>query len=122
MKLETDVLNSVYLLLTDVRPLFKYRYPDTNTETSFAVINTLGVPKDSVQTVEVNVNCYALDVQDGVPSFTALTTMVNKVLAKLHNFNNDTFDVEYLGGQIFREKEYKWHYFNLRFQLIYINN
>jgi hypothetical protein len=122
MKTVIDVQDSIYLILDTIRPLFKGKLADDYNEDEFTVINTLGVPSDPIQTVEVNVNTYAADIQDGVPDYTTLGTNAQEIIAKLHNFNNDEFDIEYTFGDIFREAQFKRHFFNLRFKLIYINN
>jgi hypothetical protein len=121
MKTQFDVVDRVYLRLT-LRPLFKHNYPDDYNEDKFAVINCLEVPTDSIQTVEVNVNCYARDIQKGIPDHTELVTMFNYVIGRLNHFNDDVVDIEYTGGQIFREESRLWHYYNMRFKLIFISN
>lgn len=122
MKTFIDVENAIYLKMTDVRPLFKGTYPDNYNAAAFTVINTLGVPADPIQTVEVNVNSYAKDLQIGIPDKSTLVTMANTVIGHLHNWNNDIFDIEYTFGNIIREQESNRHYFNARFKLIFINN
>ena len=122
MKTVVEVQDIFYSQLPTLRPLFKGQYPDDYDAESFAVINTLGVPWDPIQTVEVNVNCYAKDIQKGLPNYTKLIEMFNYAINQLHNYNNDAVDIEYRNGDIIREEQRQWHYYNLRFRLIFINN
>jgi hypothetical protein len=122
MKTEFDVEDAIYLKLSDVRPLFKGKVKDDYNAPEFTVINTLGVPADPIQEVEVNVNTYAADIQEGIADRNKLKENANKILNHLNHFNNDVFDIEYTFGTVIREEEFKRHFFNLRFKLIFINN
>ena len=129
MKTPQDVINAFYTLLpmepkTGFDRWYKYSYPNGIDKQYFGVINTLGVPADSIQTVEVNVNIYAkdLDTQRNIPDLSALSDIASDVIAETHNYNNDLFDIEYTVGNIIREPELNSHFFNLRFKLIFINN
>ena len=123
MKRIDSVINAVYSILpTTVTPLFKYNTKDGYTAPSFYVINCLQLPKDPIQTVEFNVNCYAADVHKGVPDVSTLATMADLVINALHDYNNDVFDIEYSFMNMIRVPEIQSHYFNLRFQLVFISN
>jgi hypothetical protein len=123
MKTVKNVVDAVYALLpVTVTPLYKYSTPDDYTAASFYVVNALTIPKDPIQTVEFNVNCYAVDLHKGVPDVTTLATMADLVINALHDYNNDVFDIEYSFMNMIRVPEIQSHYFNLRFQLVFISN
>lgn len=129
MKTPQNVIDAFYALVpvtpaTGFVRWYKYSYPDDIADACFGIINTLGVPADSIQEVEVNVNCYAKDlsIQKGIPDLSKLNEMAGKVITELHDYNNDVFDIEYQTGAILREKDLNCHFFNLRFKLIFINN
>ena len=125
MKTQKYVLDAIYSLIpADVGDVYKFTTPDNYKSSKFTVINTLGVPADSVQTVIVNVNCYASDLNltKGIPDLLTLDTMAHSVINVLHDYNNDVFDIEYELMNIFREQALQAHYANLRFRLIFINN
>lgn len=106
------------------RPLFKFKFPDGYDEDSFIVVNTLGVPMDPIQTVEVNVNCYAkdLDTQKGVPDLTTLNTMTNEIITELNEYKYNGLYIRLLMTNILREQELSSHYINIRFQVLYTSN
>ena len=132
MKTVNDVLDGVYSLLNDpglgtgktFSQFYKWSYPDEPNGDYFGVINTLEIPKNPVQDVEVNVNVYAkdLDLQRGIPDLKTLGIMMGSVIEDLHNYNNDCFDIEYKFMQVIREKDMQKHLFNLRFKLVFIAN
>jgi hypothetical protein len=118
----TDAVNMIYTLLS-VRPLFKHFHPD-GYDGNFTVINTLGVPKDPIQIVEVNVNCYAkdLDKQRGIPDLKTLNDMTGSVITDIHNYSYNGISIEFSMSNIFREESINCHFMNLRFQLLYTSN
>lgn len=128
MKTPQDVIDAFYALLpmepkTGFDRWYKYSYPNGIDKQYFGVINTLGVPADSIQEVEVNVNIYAKDLgTQNIPDLSSLSQMAGSVITELHDYNNDVFDIEYTIGNIIREDDLGSHFFNLRFKLIFINN
>jgi len=125
MKTQKYVLDAIHTLIpAGVGDVYKYTTPDDYASDKFTVINTLGVPADPIQTVIVNVNCYAIDLNPikGIPDLPTLDTMALAVINALHNFNNDVFDIEFEMMNILREEILKAHFINLRFRLIFINN
>jgi hypothetical protein len=118
-----DCINLVYTLLS-ARPLHKHAYPDSYDAEFFTVINTLGVPADPIQTVELNVNSYAkdLDLQRGIPDLTKLNTMVTAAINELHDYHYNGIDIELTMSNILREESINCHYINLRFKIIYTSN
>lgn len=125
MKTQKHILDAVYSLLPgSVGDVFKFTTPDDYESDKFTVINTLGVPVDPIQTVAVNVNCYAKDVSPskGIPDLSTLDTMTLAVIGNLHNFNNGYFDIEYEFMNVMREQSLQMHFANLRFKLIFLNN
>ena len=127
MKTVQDVYNIFFELLKGSTPVFRQSYPDTQPPDEFYVINTLGVPADPIQTIEVNVNCYAKDanINSGIPDLVKLDTMTKNVIDKLHGFQVYTCNEVHIAFQrmiILREPNLNMHYNNLRFQLIYLNN
>jgi hypothetical protein len=123
MKTTKYVVDQIYGLLS-ARPLFKHKHPDGITQSAFTVINTLGVPVDPIQDVEVNVNCYAKDTDTtkGVPDLATLETMQGDVINELHDYNNAEFDIELQRAVMIREETLKMHFINLRFKLTFLNN
>jgi len=119
----TDTVDLISSLLT-VTPRFKHSYPDTYEGDKFYVINSLGVPKDSIQTVEININCYAKDanIQMGIPDLSTLDTMVNSVISDLNEYHFNGVFVELQMTNLFREEKINSHYINMRFQLTYLSN
>jgi hypothetical protein len=124
MKTAGYVVDQVYGLLTSVRPLFKHKHPDGVTLTKFAVVNTLGVPADPVQDVEINVNCYAKDIDTtrSIPDIDTIEDMTEDVIDDLHDVNKGEFDIEFVRGVIIREEKINMHFANLRFRLTFLNN
>lgn len=132
MKTIADVLDSVWGLLNTPNPgtgktftrFYRWSYPDDCQDSYFGVINALSVPTDPIQTVDVNVNLYAKDinVQRGIPDLTALNAMATSVISDMHHKNNDVYDISYQFMNVIREEVLNAHLFNLRFKLIFINN
>lgn len=132
MKTIADVLDSVWGLLSAPTPgtgktftrFYRWSYPDDCQDSYFGVINALSVPTDPIQTVDVNVNVYAKDinVQRGIPDLTALNAMATSVISDMHHKNNDVYDISYQFMNVIREEVLNAHLFNLRFKLIFINN
>lgn len=151
MKTKTDVVNVFFKLLTGTGTGFRHSYPDGYSADSFTVINTLPVPHDSIQEVQVNVNCYKKDMFPGVPDELAINSMAVEAISRLHGFKwhkENEQVVDYLGAVIvdynddpvmvqtvcdkvhiqfetmdlLREQEIGMHFMNLRFTLIYLNN
>jgi hypothetical protein len=118
-----DSLDLVYTLLSE-NTVYKQSFPDDADDDKFIVINTLGVPKDSIQVVEVNVNCYAKDAsqEKGIPDLTTLNTMVGDVLSDIEDYHKDGVNFNLQMTNIFREKDINCHYINMRFQLTYLTN
>ncbi len=119
----TQCLDLVYTLM-DARPLYKHSFPDNTDQDSFTVINSLGVPADPIQTVEVNVNCYAKDADKtrGIPDLTTLNTMVASALSDLQGYHYNGIYIGLTMSNIFREEGINMHYMNLRFQVKYLSN
>ncbi len=125
MKTQKYVLDFIHTLIpANVGDVYKYTTPDNYSAAKFTVVNTLGVPADPIQTVIVNVNCYAndLNVIKGIPDLTTIDTMALAVINALHNYNNGIMDIEFEMMNIFREQALQMHFVNLRFRLIFINN
>ena len=118
-----DVLNIFYDLLT-LLPLFKQKAPDGITQSKYTVINTLGVPVDSIQVAEVNVNIYAkdLDVATGIPDLALLETMQQTAYTDLHNKKTIRYNIEFTTASLFREEATNRHYVNMRFRIMFLNN
>lgn len=132
MKTIQDVLDSVWELLSAPDPgagktfarFYRWSYPDDCNDSYFGVINALSVPTDPIQSVDVNVNVYAKDIniQRGIPDLSALNAMAGAVISELHHQNNDVYDISYQFMNVIREEALNAHMFNLRFKLIFINN
>lgn len=125
MKTQKYVLDAIYPLIpATVGDVHKYKTPDDYTSNKFTVLNTLTVPADPIQTIQVNINCYAkdLNINRGIADMSTLDTMILAVVNALHNYNNDSFDIEFQFMNIIREETLKMHYANLRFRLIFLNN
>ena len=125
MKTQKTVLDAIHTLIpATVGDVFKYTTPDDYKSDKFTVVNTLGVPADPVQTVIVNVNCYAKDLNPGrgIPDLQTIDTMALAVIGQLHDYNNDVFDIEFEMMNVIREQALQMHFVNLRFRLIFINN
>ena len=125
MKTQKHVMDAIYALLpASIGDVYKFSTPDNYIADKFTVINTLGLPADPIQTVIINVNCYAKDLNPtkGIPDLSTLDTMTLAVINELHDYNNDEFDVEFELMNIIREQNLKMHFVNLRFRLIFINN
>ena len=118
-----DSLDLVYTLLSE-NMVYKQSFPDDISDDRFIVINTLGVPKDSIQIVEVNVNCYAKDanIQRGIPDLTTLNSMVGDVLSDIEDYHESGVSIDLQMTNIFREESLNCHYINMRFQLMYLTN
>ncbi len=125
MKTQKYILDAIYPLIpATVGEVYKYSTPDDHSSEKFTVINTLTVPADPIQTVQVNINCYAKDLNTtrGIPDLVTLDEMVHAVINALHDYNNDVFDLEFQFMGIIREQALKMHFANLRFRLIFLNN
>lgn len=125
MKAEKDVLDIVFTRITAAVPKFRRSYPDNYIAQKFIVINTLGVPRDAIQVVEVNVNCYAKDFDSGITDESTLATMLSDVIDDLHGYHWHGNTKVYIGYQsmvVLREQSIKMHYVNARFQLTFLNN
>ena len=121
-----NILDAVYKALP-IRPCYKHSLPDVVTGDRFAVVNTLGVPEDPIQTVEINVNIYAKDIniQQGIPDITTLDTLsasaINNVVG-YHGTGTDIMYINFVTGIIIREPELNMHLQNNRFRARYLNN
>ncbi len=132
MKTINDVLDSVWGLLNKPDPgtgktfvrFYRWSYPDDCADAYFGVINALSVGADPIQSVDVNVNVYAKDinVSRGIPDLNALNAMAATVISDMHHKNNDVYDISYQFMNVIREEVLNAHMFNLRFRLIFINN
>ena len=132
MNKANDILNGIYSILSTPNigtgktftRFYKWSYPDSSTDDYFGVINTLQIPTDSAQEVDLNVNVYAKDLskQKGIPDLATLGTMMDSVIDDLHEYNDGCFDIEYRFMQVLREEKMQRHFFNLRFNLLFISN
>ncbi len=125
MKTQKYVLDAIYALLpATIGDVFLYTTRDGYTADKFTVVNTLGIPVDPIQTVVINVNCYAKDLNPskGIPDLSTLDDMALAVINELHDYNNDVFDIEYEMMNVIREEALQMHFINLRFRLIFLNN
>jgi hypothetical protein len=121
-----NIIDSVWGALSQ-RPCYKHSYPDNVTDTQFAVVNTLGMPIDPIQTVEVNVNIYAKDInpQAGVPNLTLLDSLTASAIADVsgyHGTGNNIIHLSLVTSILLRETDLQMHLTNNRFQAIYLNN
>ena len=125
MKQVDDVLRMFYDKVKGIpiTTVFMYNYPDGYRGDDFVVINALSVPADSIQTVDVNVNCYEKSYANSIPNLKAMTDTSEDVITALHGFHTVGTDKVYIGFQFMNIiREEGWHYANLRFQLIFLNN
>ena len=125
MKTPKDVLDIFFQLLDSDYTVFRNSYPDGYSADKFIVINTLGTPRDSVQTVEVNVNCYAKDFQGGVMDEAGITDMAADATDDLHGFHwleGSKVFIEFQSMVPLREPDMQMHFMNARFQLTFLNN
>lgn len=115
---------TIFYGLLSITPRFKHKAPDGVTLSQFTVINTLGVPVGPIQESEVNVNCYANDIdkQKGIPDVSAMETMQTSVYNSLHNVSNAEYAIEFQRSMLFREEGTGRHYMNLRFRIMFLNN
>lgn len=123
MKTPKDVLDIFFSKIDSTHTVFRNSYPDGFSADKFIVINTLGTPKDSIQTVEVNVNCYAKDFTGGIMDEVGITTMAAGVITNLHGYHwheGSKVHIEFQSMAPVREEGR--HYMNARFQLIFLNN
>jgi len=122
---EKQVLDIFYSLLKDsVSNLYKDAPADDIKQSAYTVINTLGVPADSIQTVTVNVNCYTLDLDKakGIPDRSTLDETSLTVINTVHNILTDFYSIEYVFGKVLREPALAMHYANNRFIIRFLNN
>ncbi len=123
MKQVKDVLDMFYNKVSPVGTTFLHSYPDGYSADSFIVINTLSVPADSIQTVDVNVNCYHQNYQGSIPDIVALADTADDVITAVHGYHTFDSDKVYIGFEFMNIiREEGMHYANLRFQLIFLNN
>ncbi len=125
MKQANDVLDMFFAKVNAIpsTTVFRHSYPDGYTADSFIVINTLSVPADSIQIVDVNVNCYQKNFQNGIPDLVAMGTTADSVITAVHDYHTFNSDKVYIGFQFMNIiREEGMHYANLRFQLIFLNN
>ncbi len=118
-----QVMDIIFPKLSGVK--FRQSYPDTHSGDEFTVINTLGVPRDSIQTIDVNVNCYKKDFPSGIPNLVRLDAMTHAAITALSGdwwHIRNKVHIEFMTSNIFREKELGMHYINLRFKVTYLNN
>ena len=121
-----DILDAVYDALP-IRPCYKHSFPDVVTDDSFVVVNTLGVPEDPIQSVEVNINIYAKDIniQQGIPDLTLLDTLtasaINNVVG-YHGTGEEALYINFVTGMVIREPELQMHFQNNRFRARYLGN
>jgi hypothetical protein len=121
-----NIIDSVWGALTQ-RPCYKHSMPDTVTGDEFAVVNTLGMPIDPIQTVEVNVNVYVKDInpQQGIPNLTRLDALTASAIAQVSGYHGTGDNIIHISLQasiLLREPELQMHLMNNRFQAIYLNN
>jgi len=126
MKQVNDVLDMFFAKVSGKLsgvPVFRHSYPDGYTADDFVVINVLSVPADSIQVVDVNVNCYEKSYPGSIPNLLAMGSTAADVIDELHGFHTFTTDRVHIGFQFMNIiREEGWHYANLRFQLIFLNN
>ncbi len=125
MKTPRDVLDIFFTELNSTHTVFRGGYPDGFTADKFIVINTLGVPKDSIQEVEVNVNCYAKDFTGGIMDEVGITDMAADAIDDLHGYHwkeGSRVFIEFQSMAPLREESMGMHYMNARFKLTYLNN
>ena len=103
---------------------YKYAYPDGHSAPYFGVLNTLTVPVDPIQDVDININFFAADIDTsrGIPDLSALNAAATSVVTALHNINDNEVDIEFRFMSIIRDETANRHYMNMRFVVVYINN
>lgn len=131
MKTVSDVLDIVFPKLSGT--VFKHSYPDNHSQDEFTVINTVDVPADSIQTVQLNVNCYVKDHGRGIPNLVRLNQVAQAAIGSMQGFHDHTTgtgttattDRVYIGFAnmaVLREEDMGMHFTNLRFELTFLNN
>lgn len=131
MKTVSDVLDIVHPKLAGT--VFKHSYPDGHTQDEFTVINTVGVPADSIQTVQVNVNTYVKDHGRGIPNLKRMNQMAQAAITALKGFHDHTTGevgqqvtdrvyIAFSNMAVLREEDMGMHFMNLRFKLTFLNN
>ena len=121
-----DILDAVYSALT-IRPCYKHSFPDVVTGDTFAVVNTLGVPEDPIQVVEININVYAKDIniQQGIPNLTLLDTLSASAIANVvgyHGTGANALYINFVTGSVIREPDLQMHFQNNRFRARFLGN
>lgn len=125
MKQINDVLDMVFALIHTGRTVFLHSYPDGLQADEFIVVNALSVPADSIQTVDVNVNCYQKSFQRNIPDLKSMGATADAIIALVHGyhtFNTDHVHIAFQFMNVLRDDTMGMHYANLRFQLIFLNN
>lgn len=124
-----DAITKVYDELTgagisvESENIFQFAKPPRVTPDEFIVLNTLPVADAILQQVFVNCNVYVRDIDVGVPDNFRLEQIGNEVLSLLPISREDEDIHVFLDySDIIADPENERHYFNIRLEVIMLNN
>lgn len=123
MKLSSDVVDQVYILLNSLSTKrYKDCKPTAATDSEYIVINALPMPSGRIQISHFNVNCHVKDLGAGIPNRVRLDSIANSVLMILEQVSIPSFLIDIEKQELFREDSLGEHYMNLRFSIVIHKN
>ena len=125
MKTTDHAINRIYQIISDATgincPVYILTKPTKVSPSEFIVINALPIDAGVLQKCHINVNCYASDLQPGIPDLTNLEGMTASIMNILEEVSATGMLIDFERQEYFRDELIDKHYSNTRFSVKIIN-